>query len=533
MQSEPRSVIAVRPPAALAARPRLFAALEAAFPVTFRPWAPDAPAPDAVIALARDPGAPTADELPDVGVPVLVVGDRAEDAAPVDRVRVCDDSAIDRRLRGISVGDRLVGSQLAPVTGRDDVLAVADAAVAWTRSSGPSPVERVRCALPELAPDQVLSALLWGHTVVAVVLVGFLRALSAHDGWEAPPVRAAFLFDDPNLRWRSYGFIDYRRLVEHADAHDYHGSMAMIPLDAGRPHRPTVSLFKRRRDRLSLVFHGNDHVKEELVRPRQPDDALAMAAQAMRRIERFERRCGLPVDRVMTPPHGLCSENVTRALGAVGFDALCAIHPIPWTGDPPPSALLAGWEPADFVGGCAVIPRRTLDCSAAEIALHAFLDHPIVLYGHHEDLARGLEPLAEAAERVNRLGDVRWMALGDMALANHTQRVSGDRLSVAPYARRVLVSPPAGASALVVQEPRHAHGDAELGGWSLGAGPTQPFGAEAPIEGDGPLEIRLRGARDVDAGQVAPPAWRPWPKLRRAATEMRDRALPLRPARAR
>jgi hypothetical protein len=533
MQSEPRSVIAVRPPAALAARPRLFAGLEAAFPVTFRPWAPDAPAPHAVIVVARDPGAPTADELPEVGVPVLVVGDRAEDAAPVDRIRVCDGAALDRRLRGISVADRLMGSPLVPVTGRDDVLAVADAGAAWMRSSAPAPVERVRCPLPELAPDQVLSALLWGHTVVAVALVGFLRALSAHDGREAPPVRAALLFDDPNLRWRSYGFIDYRRLVDHADAHGYHASMAMIPLDAGRSHRPTVSLFARRRDRLSLVCHGNDHVKEELLRPREAGDALAMAAQAMRRIERFERRTGLPVDRVMTPPHGLCSENVTRALGAVGFDALCAIHPIPWTGDPPPSAVLAGWGPADFVAGCAVILRRTLDCSAAEIALHAFLDHPIVLYGHHEDLARGLEPLAEAAARVNRLGDVRWMPLGDMALANHTQRLSGDRVLVAPYARRVVVSPPPGASTLAVHEPRPAHGDPELVGWSLGPGPIQPFGTEAPFGHNGPLDIRLRGVRDVDAGQVAPPVWRPWPKLRRAGTEMRDRVLPLRPARAR
>jgi hypothetical protein len=217
----------------------------------------------------------------------------------------------------------------------------------------------------------------------------------------------------------------------------------------------------------------------------------------------------------------------------VGFDALCAIHPIPWTGDPPPSALLAGWGPADFVAGCAVIPRRTLDCSAAEIALHAFLDHPIVLYGHHEDLAHGLEPLADAAARVNRLGDVRWMALGDMALANHAQRVSGDRVLVAPYARRVLVSRPAGASRLAVQEPRDAHGDPMLGGWSLGSGPVRPFGTEAELEHDGPIEVRLRGARDVDSGQVAPPAWRPWPKLRRAGTELRDRALPLRPARAR
>jgi hypothetical protein len=526
-------MIAVRSPAALAARPRLFAALEAAFGVAFRADDPGAPAPDAVIVIAQDPAAAAAAEPASPRVPVLVVGDAPDADGLVDDVRLSEDDALDSRLRGIILTDRLAGPPLAPVAGRDRVLAAAGAGPVWTRARGAAPVDTVRCALPELGLDEVLSTLLWRHSVVAAALVSFLRSVSARDGWHTPPVRAAFLFDDPNLRWRSYGFIDYRELADHADAHGYHAAMAMIPLDAGRPHRPTVSLFKRRRDRLSLVCHGNDHVKQELLRPREPDAALSMAAQAMRRILRFERRAGLPVDRVMTPPHGLCSENVTQALGAVGFDALCAIHPIPWTGEPPPSAVLAGWEPADFVAGCAVIPRRTLDCSAAEIALHAFLDHPIVLYGHHEDLAHGLEPLAEAAARVNRLGDVRWMALGDMALANHTQRVTGRRVLVAPYARRVVVSPPARASTLVVQEPRHAHGNAGLGGWSLGAGPIQPFGAEAPIECGGPLEIRLRGGHDVDAGQVAAPAWRPWPKLRRAGTEMRDRVLPLRPARAR
>jgi hypothetical protein len=258
-----------------------------------------------------------------------------------------------------------------------------------------------------------------------------------------------------------------------------------------------------------------------------------MAAQARRRIERFERRCGLPVDRVMTPPHGLCSESVTQALAAVGFDALCAIHPIPWTGAPPPSAVLAGWEPAAFVRGCAVIERRRLDCSAAEIALHAFLDHPIVLYGHHDDLAGGLEPLAEAAARVNRLGAVRWMPLGDIALANLTQRVAGDRLEVAPYARRVAIVPGAGANTVTLREPRRAYGERELSGWSLAGGPVQRFGAEVPIDGGRALDVRLHGFHDVLAREVAAPAWRPWPKLRRAGTEVRDRALALRPARAR
>ena len=41
----------------------------------------------------------------------------------------------------------------------------------------------------------------------------------------------------------------------------------MIPLDAGRPHRAAAALFRERPDRLSLVFHGNDHIKGELMAP--------------------------------------------------------------------------------------------------------------------------------------------------------------------------------------------------------------------------------------------------------------------------
>jgi hypothetical protein len=111
--------------------------------------------------------------------------------------------------------------------------------------------------------------------------------------------------------------------------------------------------------------------------------------------------------------------------------------------------------------------------------------------------------------------------------------VAGDRLEVAPYARRVAIVPRAGADTVTLREPRRAYGDRELSGWSLAGGPVQRFGTEVSIEGGRALDVRLHGFHDVLAREVAAPAWRPWPKLRRAGTEARDRALALRPARAR
>ena len=231
----------------------------------------------------------------------------------------------------------------------------------------------------------------------------------------------------------------------------------------------------------------------------------------------------------MTPPHGMCSEHMTRALGALGFDALAAIYPRPWTDRFPSDPPLAGWHPADWVGGCAVIPRIPLSSSVADIALRAFLDHPVVLYAHHEDVAGGLEPLATAAAAVNRLGDVRWMSMGDIAASNGDRRLAGDSAVVRPYARRLRLAAEPGARTLRVQAPADALDGGALEGWSVGDGPLQPFGADVPWQGNGHVEIRLRGAQDLDASDVAAPAWRPWPKLRRAATEARDRLLPLRP----
>jgi hypothetical protein len=366
-----------------------------------------------------------------------------------------------------------------------------------------------------------------------VAIVQFLREL-AGERWQSPPLRAAILFDDPNLRRPSYGYIDYRRLVAHADAHGYHASMAMIPRDARRPHAGAVATFRSRADRLSLVIHGNDHLKRELMQPADLSHALALAAQALRRVARFEARSGVRVDRVMVPPHGLCSRTMTHALGALGYDALCAIHPYPWTERPPRDHLLAGWAPTAFLAGCAMLPRFPLRCSAAETALRAFLGQPLVLYGHHDDLAGGLEPLVAAARNVNRLGDVQWMSLGDIAASSCDIRVDGATAVVRPWARRLRVGVPEGVTELVVQAPAMTGADAALSGWRLSGGrlPAAPvdFGAAAPVDGDRQLLVELVPQWEADAWTVRAPVWRPWPAMRRAVTETRDRLLPVRAA---
>ena len=98
------------------------------------------------------------------------------------------------------------------------------------------------------------------------------------------------------------------------------------------------------------------------------------------------------------------------------------------------------------------------------------------------------------------------------------------------YSGRLRVELPDGVSELVLEAPRDERGS--LVGWSLGGGEPAAFGAPLPVGPGRPVDVRLRRGDEVRAADVAAPAWSPWPLLRRAATEVRDRALPLRPARA-
>ncbi len=302
----------------------------------------------------------------------------------------------------------------------------------------------------ELAEGEALRERLRpGRNRALLALARFLAELTAHLRPPPPPLQAAFVIDDPNLRRPRYGHIDYAGLLAHARAHGYHVSIAMVPLDGRLARRDGAAtrIFCEGAEHLSLCIHGNDHDGPELGRPTREEDALALVAQALRRTADFERRTGLTVDRVMVPPHERLSEPVALALRACGFDAVCTTRPYPWVADtlerhwlarPPNVGPLAAWRPIDRVaGGLPVLLRAEFDHPREDLALRAFLGQPLILYGHHDLLADGPDVLAEAAAQINRLGDVRWCSLGEMARMLAPTRTAPD-----PGALDAITSPP-------------------------------------------------------------------------------------------
>jgi hypothetical protein len=445
---------------------------------------------------------------------------------------------LDRRLRGATLPDLHLGAALRTTNGLpvdDGTLVLADCSgkPTWTRSGLH---ERALVAPAELAPEEALrERLCLSRSAALLPLVHFLRGLTAPIDWQPPSARACIVFDDPNLHWPSYGFVKLSRLSEHAQAHGYHASLAMVPLDSWFAHPAAVQTLKRSNGAISLAVHGNDHNGGELGRQETEADGLALAAQALRRIAAFERRTGIAVDRTMVPPHEECSQATVEGLLRSGFEGITMTRPFPWLARPPRTWLarppgvdaLVGWRPADFAGALPVLLRHPLlTRDAPELVLRAFLDQPLILYGHHGDLAAGgLDLLANAAAEVNRLGETRWCSLGEIVAGNFETRPQGSQLNVRPLTRRARLVVPDAVEQLIVELPPAHPGPANE--QLLVDGRPARLGDPLDVVPGATVELRLQVGNLVDIETVPAPRRQPIALARRALGEGRDRLLPL------
>lgn len=517
-----RRTVGVCPPVERELRARLFGALEEALPVRFegRRSGELRGGLDAVI-LFEDPGWPLPTDRPSF------VSPGPSDSDLAGSVDLGASQLLDARLRRRSLVDGRASGLAGLRADGATVLASRGRKALWTRAGA---IDRVALAPEELQSEESLRDMLApGRWLSLLPLIHFLRQVAGDLVWQDAPTRASFIIDDPNLHWPSYGHIRFPELANDAAENGYHVALATIPLDAWLVHPGVARLFRENRHVLSLLVHGNDHVREELNRPYSDRATLALLAQALQRVATLERRAGIAVSRVMVAPHGLCAEQMMRAMLLTGFEGLCYSWPAPRSLERP----LADWWPADIrVGGLPVFPRLLVTSPRDDLVLRSFLGQPLILYAHHLDLAKGLDVLGEAAAFVNQDEGVRWGPLSDIARSSLVTRHDGTILRVRIYARRVELDVPDGVEEIIVELPSshrepeseiislasvHSHASASLSGGVAG-----PFAVASP----GPVEISLSRVDAVDVSRIPLPPRRLHPVLRRAATEGRDRLPP-------
>lgn len=535
----PRAVVGVAPPEALAARPRLFAALEAALPVRFEPRREDeVRGLDALVALGdvHAPAVPPVSGVPTLFAPVSSPRTGVPGQVTFDRV-----GELDRRLRGRSLrDDRAAGSEPLVPAADEVVLARGSRGPLWARAGR---TERIALAPDELGDGERLRSHLRRERFLPLLpLVHFLREVAGDRAWRAPPLRAAFVFDDPNLRARRYGHIDFAALAAAAADADFHLAIASVPLDMRGAGARAARPFVEHPDRLSIVLHGNDHHGPELAGPEDPLATRRTVAEAQARAAAFTARTGIDVPAIMVAPHERCSPAAMRALLEQGFEALAISRDFPR----PPGAMpygawpLDGWEPTERVGGgLPLISRYSWTRPVEdEIVLRAFLEQPIVLYGHHDLLADGPARLLELAAAVNGLGPVRWSSLAGIARASVATRRDGEGLDLRLLTRRAEVELPEDVEAVTLRGVRAETPGERLRVLMRDAGGGAGDERAIELRGDPGAEWRSGlipvspGARLLARVEIVPPPRpsdaafrrRPWRVARRALAEARDRA---------
>ncbi len=515
----------------------IFAALERALPVRFS-YAIESPGTSAgaVPLTCRSP-------ISRGGTASIVLDSREnsplhEFAGETLEVVFADSPRLDPLLRGQRLRHRNPGPFFAvPVAAGDIVLATLGGVPVWVACQNEAgEIETVSFLPREIAPGAHAFEQLHGDQFIGLLpLFHFLKCSLKRIGWCYPEPRACFMFDDPNMHWSSYGFISFPEIERRSRTANYHATFATVPLDGWYFHKRTAGLFRRNADRLSFLMHGNNHTYAELAQPRSASGHLALAAEALRRIECLETKSGVAISRTMAPPHGACSNAIMAAMLRVGIESAFIS---PWSlrlwDDTRTWPAELGLVPAEMVGdGFAVLPRFKLTPNCGTTAtLSAFLGRPIVPVGHHHDLREGPELLDLVARDINRLPGISWSDSQRLSRSNFAQRsVDGGRaLEILPYSTRIELKPSNDITSITILAPAALCGGTESIVWQHVAesGQTEDFPCGSPfiIRRGSALTLKLKILGSTLPESVVKPRLPFKAPVRRILCELRDRCVP-------
>lgn len=98
----------------------------------------------------------------------------------------------------------------------EKVLATIQQKPIWIMSAtGVAKHFRSALPLPRISADQNFSDVFNGERFLEILpFLYFLRQICESRVYQNPPLRAAYIIDDPNLHWPRYGFADYREIAD-------------------------------------------------------------------------------------------------------------------------------------------------------------------------------------------------------------------------------------------------------------------------------------------------------------------------------
>lgn len=250
----------------------------------------------------------------------------------------------------------------------------------------------------------------------------FMRYAAGDKGWHNPGHYANLTLDD-SLLTEPYGHINYAGLLAEMEKHNFHTTIAFIPLNFKRNKADIVSMFRDHPDRYSISVHGNNHDHREFgaydIAPLS--EQVANIQQGIARMEKFTALTGIPYDRVMVFPHAIAPNETFAALKKYNFLATANSEFVPLESSAPDDDLLFYLRPvtlryADFPS--LLRYSAEIPVPPAFIAIQLFLDNPTLFYGHEMLFDEGIGAFNHVADEVNLLQpDMHWC--GMQCVAQH------------------------------------------------------------------------------------------------------------------
>ena len=247
-----------------------------------------------------------------------------------------------------------------------------------------------------------------------VLVLMFLRHALQDQIWHNPRRYANFIVDDPLLR-KSYGFLNYARLLEEMDTSEFATTIAFVPWNYKRTSLSIARLIKARSDRFSVCIHGCDHTASEFscTDVTQLNTQLRIATQRMRA---HEQSTELPYAKVMVFPQGKFS---TVSFGPLkSHNYLAAINSSPVPDD---LGKAHGLTIADLLAPAISKYKsfplfvRRYPHNVVDFAFDLFLGKPALIVEHHNYFRRGYDTARNFISQINSLSDkLQWTDLTEL-----------------------------------------------------------------------------------------------------------------------
>jgi peptidoglycan/xylan/chitin deacetylase (PgdA/CDA1 family) len=258
----------------------------------------------------------------------------------------------------------------------------------------------------------------------------FLRYGGGERVWHTPGDYANLTIDDLWLR-EPYGHVNYEHLLQEAQQHDFHATIAFIPWNFDRSQPRMVSLFQAHPDRLSICVHGNNHVHQEF----GPLDSHPLGKQtkdiqqSLARMEKFKQLTNIPYDAVMVFPHSISPEATFSALKGTNFLATANSLNVPSDANTPSDVEFALRTATLRFANFPSLRRYSAetDIPKSQLAIDAFLGNPMLFYAHESFFVSGIDAFNKTADEVNQIQPgMKWQGLGDIAKHLYLERLRDD-----------------------------------------------------------------------------------------------------------